>query len=248
MKIYLIKDKEFDYGYLFVDNKYENCYIELIEGDIDYPVFFYEFVKKKKYMINTYWTKKWIEERVIPSSRHNINDILRDNGFKLYSEILLFLKVSGRSSMDDCYLKRIKYENLNEQIKNRLNKHITDFIYLKNKGLIIFFYDGKTKLINNINILNNKPFLSDFGEEIIYDTKNRFSYLELYENGNDIPFSYEDLKEYLSDNVYSSEDVTNEFGFSRQYLNQLKKNDDIEMFNEHYYLKNNIKEYKNKIK
>lgn len=248
MKIFLIKNKVDKYGYLFIDNKYETCYIELINDKIDYPVFFNLFIEKKQCMINDYWTKKWIEERTIPYSRQNINDILKENGFKSYNEILLFIKASGKSSMDDCYLKEIKYEDIDLKTSNRFLYHIKDYINVGNNGIIVFFNTGECKYYKHNLATNNKPFLSEFGEEIIYDTKNRYSYLELYKNGINMPFSYEDIKEYIKDNVYSSEDVTNSFGFSRQYLNQLKQNNDIETINNHYYLKNNIKEYKNKIK
>lgn len=242
LKIYSIRNKEKIYGYLFISNNYEDCYIELVEGLDEYPIFFNAFVLKNNYMINSYWTSKWINERIIPYSRQNINDILKENKIPYYNELLMLIASKAHSSMDDNYIVQISYDRIDDKTKARMSKHIVDFIYSKNNnGLIVFFKNGNTKFYNVEN--NDVPFLSPFNNEIIFNVKKRYSYLDLYDNGIDIPLSYNDLKDYINKNVLSSSQVTSEFGFSRQYLNKLKKNNDIESLDNNLYLRENVASY-----
>lgn len=242
MKIYSIRNKETIYGYLFIANNYEDCYIELVEGLADYPAFFNMFIEKKEYIINSYWTYKWINERIIPYSRQNINDILKDNNIPYYNELLMLIASKAHSSMDDNYIVQISFDEIDDKIKNRINLHIINFIYSKdNNGLIVFFKNRNTKFYNIKND-NDTPFLSTFNNEIIFNSKVRYSYLELYNNGKDFPLSYNDLSNYINKNVLSSSQITSEFGFSRQYLNKLKKNG-LETLNNNLYLRENIVKY-----
>ena len=66
MKIYEIRNNNNIYGYFYCSDDYEDCYLDLIEGLEEYPIFFNMFIENKKYTINDYWTLKWIKERVIP--------------------------------------------------------------------------------------------------------------------------------------------------------------------------------------
>lgn len=246
MKIYSIRNKEKTYGYLLISNNYEESYIELVEGLNEYPAFFNMFVLKKNYVINSDWTSKWINERIIPYSRQNINDILTENKIPYYNELLMLIAAKAHSSMDDNYIEQISIDKINNNTKNRMNIHILDFIYSKdNNGLIVFFKNGKTKFYG-IKDTNDTPFISSFNNEIIFNSKIRYSYLELYNKGIDFMLSYDDLKNYINNNILSSAQVTSEFGFTRQYLHKLKKNNDIEPLNNNLYLRENIAAYNKK--
>lgn len=245
LKIYSIRNKEKIYGYLFISNNYEDCYIELVEGLDEYPILFNAFVLKNNYMINSYWTNKWINERIIPYSRQNINDILKENKIPYYNELLMLIASKAHSSMDDNYIVQISYDRIDDKTKARMSKHIVDFIYSKdNNGLIVFFKNGDTKFYKVEN--NDIPFISTFNNEIIFNTKIRYSYLELYDKGTSFLLSYNDLKAYINNNVLSSSQVTSEFGFSRQYLYKLKNNNEIESLNNNLYLRENIATYNKK--
>ena len=243
LKIYSIRNKEKIYGYLFINNNLDDCYIELIKDLDEYPAFFNMFALNNEYMINSDWTYKWIKERIIPYERQNINNILKDNRIPFYNELLMLISSKAHSSMDDNYIVKTTYDKIDEKTKNRMNKHILSFIYSKNNnGLIVFFKNGETKFFK-IDKTDDVPFLSPFNNEIIFNVKKRYSYLNLYDNGIDIPLSYNDLKDYINKNVLSSSQVTSEFGFSRQYLNKLKKNNDIESLDNNLYLRENVASY-----
>ena len=212
----------------------------------NYPVFFDIFINKKKYIIESYWTRKWIEERVIPESRHNIKDILKDNGFKYYNEILMIIASRAHSSMDDNYLKQIKYEEVSDCVKERRKHLIKDFIYLKEKNkAIVFFENGISKMIN-LKTKNNKPFINCFGSELISTSYEFYSYDDIYKNGKNTPLLYDDLLNYVNENILSTNDIKKEYDYSRQYVNKLKQEKRIYELHDNLFIYNNIKTYKNK--
>ena len=242
MKIFEIRNKSDIYAYLFVSDNYNYCYIEINERALDQPIFFHMFLEKGIKTIDNEWTRKWINERVIPVNRQNIKDILKDNGMLYYDEVLMLIKVKGKSSMDDNYLNEIKYEKICENVLKRLEHKIIDFMYDDLK-LIIFFKTNVTKIYNIDDLKineDNKPFLSPLGNEIIFNTKIRFSYDYLYEKGNDLDFSYNALINYLKDNLYSSNMFSEELNVTRQNVNYLKKTRKLNEVISGIYLKNDV--------
>ena len=225
-----------------MNDKYDDCYIELNEGLEEYPIFFQSFINKNKYTINSYWTYKWINERIVPYERGNINNILKDNKIPYYNELLLLISSKGNSSMDDNYIEEIKGSDLDCKIKNRMEYHIIDFISLDNQ-LIVFLKNNKSYILDNINE-KEIPFLSIFGNEIIYNSKDRYDYLFIRDNGKEFPLSYNALIHYINTNVLTSKEIVDQFGFSRQYLNSLKKENNIISLNNGLYILNSIKLFK----
>jgi len=225
-----------------MNDKYDDCYIELNEGLEEYPIFFQSFINKNKYTINSYWTYKWINERIVPYERGNINSILKDNKIPYYNELLLLISSKGNSSMDDNYIEEIKESDLDDKIKNRMEYHIIDFIPLDNQ-LIVFLKNNKSYILDNLNE-KEIPFLSIFGNEIIYNSKDRYDYLFIRDNGKEFPLSYNALIHYINNNVLTSKEIVDQFGFSRQYLNSLKKENNILSLKNGLYILNSIKLFK----
>ena len=225
-----------------MNDKYDDCYIELNEGLEEYPIFFQSFINKNKYTINSYWTYKWINERIVPYERGNINSILKDNKIPYYNELLLLISSKGNSSMDDNYIEEMKESDLDDKIKNRMEYHIIDFIPLDHQ-LIAFLKNNKSYILDNINE-KEIPFLSIFGNEIIYNSKDRYDYLFIRDNGKEFPLSYNALIHYINNNVVTSKEIVDQFGFSRQYLNSLKKENNILSLNNGLYILNSIKLFK----
>ena len=225
-----------------MNDKYDDCYIELNEGLEEYPIFFQSFINKNEYTINSYWTYKWINERIVPYERGNINSILKDNKIPYYNELLLLISSKGNSSMDDNYIEEMKESDLDDKIKNRMEYHIIDFIPLDHQ-LIAFLKNNKSYILDNINE-KEIPFLSIFGNEIIYNSKDRYDYLFIRDNGKEFPLSYNALIHYINTNVLTSKEIVDQFGFSRQYLNSLKKENNIISLNNGLYILNSIKLFK----
>ena len=65
------------------------------------------FLKKGIRTMNSDWSMRWVQSRIIPSSRQNIGEILRVNGMRSYDEHKLLLKNEGRSCQDEFYIEHM---------------------------------------------------------------------------------------------------------------------------------------------
>jgi len=242
--IYRIRNDYMTYGYLYISNDYNNCYIDIVDGLNEYPVFFHMFAQKGIYTLNEYWTKRWINERIIPYERQNINDILKNSNMKYYNDLLMIIKSKAKSSMDDNYLEEIKNVEKEIYIKKRKELLISDFIQIDDNNLIVFFNNGESKLFNYNEKINDIPFLYKFHNEIIFNQRIRFNYLELYYKGKSIPFSYNNLINYLNNNLLNAREVMDELSISKQSVYNLNKKEDIVVIKNNNYLKNNVTKIK----
>ncbi len=239
MRVFKIKEKSVCYGYLFVAQAMDKAYIELIKGNFDYPLFFNEFARKDIYTINCDQTRMWILERVIPYERQNIAAILRENNLKAYNEYEMFILAKGKSSMDGTSLEEISMQDINDQIKERRQLLIQDFI-LDKSSLIVFFRNGATKMFSLPTEHSDNPFLSEFRDEIIFSQKERYSYVALFNSGKDINFSYDSLKAYLANNLLDASEVASIKGVTRQNISLQKKEGKLHPIKDRYYLKNDV--------
>lgn len=57
--------------------------------------------------VDSTWSMKWVQSRIVPSSRQNIGQILRANGMESYDEYKLLLKSQGRSCQDEFYIESL---------------------------------------------------------------------------------------------------------------------------------------------
>lgn len=65
------------------------------------------FLKKGIHRMDSDWSMKWVQSRIIPSSRQNIGEILRVNGMRSYDEHELLLKNEGRSCQDEFHIEHM---------------------------------------------------------------------------------------------------------------------------------------------
>lgn len=72
------------------------------------PMLFSPFVRENKRHINDKWTKRWIEERIIPSSRQNLGEVLQANNLEFYDVMTLFINGNGKCAQDDFFISEIK--------------------------------------------------------------------------------------------------------------------------------------------
>lgn len=109
MKIFHIMDEENKLlvGVLFYEEKERTCHIELPEylDEWTAPLLFTGYIKQKIYSIPQDLSLLWLEERVIPSGRQNLQNILEHHRMDGYDE-MKFLEISeGRCSQDSLYIK-----------------------------------------------------------------------------------------------------------------------------------------------
>ena len=93
MKIFAIRDaaaeEPGDLAYLLYYEADRRFYIELLENadPRETPLLLSTFVKKGEHTVNSYWSKIWVRQRIVPPERQNIGQILRDNDLESYDEI-----------------------------------------------------------------------------------------------------------------------------------------------------------------
>ena len=95
----------------------------------------------------------------------------------------------------------------------------------------------------DLKYTNTNPFLSIFGNEIIFNSKVRYNYDYLYDNGIDMELNYSALKDYFKNNLISRKEISEELNISRQGVNKKLSKGDFTLFNNNY-LKNELVLYK----
>lgn len=243
MKIYEIKDNDKLYGYLIYYKKTKSFYIEL-NSNIelkDSILFFDYFYKNKKYSIDSYWSKIWVQQRIVPPDRQNIGSILKANHLNEYDEFALLISNNGRCSQDDLYLEEIDEKSINIDIKNRFLHKLEDVIVSKD-SLLCFFRNGITKRITfdilismNIrfnSLLTRKEFINNYklqadGYGIIFNDTFTISNIDLYNNGIEIDISLDDFKNYVNSRIINTNTACEILNCSRQNINDLVKRDKL---------------------
>ena len=151
MKIFAIRDNyistQKNLAYLFYYEGADRFYIE-IPDDADpweVPMLLDTFVKKGQYTVDSHWSRTWVQQRIVPSDRQNLGQILKDNGLKEYDEFQLLMLAMGRCAQDDCYLVPVKEDEVPAAIQKRRMKRIEDVVPLPDWELLVFFRDGDVK-------------------------------------------------------------------------------------------------------
>ncbi len=89
---------------LFHDDANGGCYrieIKPWAGENDVPMLLVPFVRAGKPVLDEKWSRKWVEERIVPPSRQNIGQVLKANGLDEYDDFKLLMVSMGRCSQDD---------------------------------------------------------------------------------------------------------------------------------------------------
>ena len=242
MRIFAIQDKckKNDIGYLFYYKKTKEFYIELLSNlsEWDIPLLLSSLYKKGIKSIDSYWSKEWVKQRIVPTDRQNIGQILRDNRLKQYDEYDLLMLTNGNCEQDDYCLALIEKHKLPEEIKSRLNKRISNVLTLEDNRLMVIFKDNAIKicnlrdyfkennkydvLIEDKEMFNDIKILTDgfgvgWGDNLVLSSEY------LYSQGEDIPINAKDLERYLYLNTMTTNDVMSYLNCSRQYVNELVK-------------------------
>lgn len=91
--------------------------IELVPGisPDDVPAFFVPFVKDKQRIIPSDLSLRWIQERIPPSGRQNLGEILNAHNLSEYSELELLRSGRGESSQDSFIVEEIDEASFNSR-------------------------------------------------------------------------------------------------------------------------------------
>ncbi len=245
MKIFAIRDEsmipQVDLAYLLYYEIEKRFYIELPEGADPWqtPMLLDSFVKKGETTVNSYWSKIWVQQRIVPSDRQNLAQILKDNGLKEYDEFQLLMLAMGRCAQDDCYLVPLEENELPKQIRNRFSTRIEDVVSLESYCLLVFFRDGTVKKCDLREhfrktkgfqvLLNREDYfyhikLQPGGYGVEWDVNMSVSDTMLYRMGKKVPLSMNDLRRFITDRVVNVTEAAEILNCSRQNIDYLTKN------------------------
>lgn len=244
MKIFAIRD-EFDLthkdlAYLLYYEGAKQFYIELPE-DADAwetPLLLSSFLKKGEKTVNSYWSKVWVQQRITPTDRQNIGQVLKDNHLTEYDEFDLLLLSMGRCAQDDYYLEPMEEGALPDTIRTRFLKKIEDVIPLDDFCLLVFFRDGMVKkcslrsyferheafqvLLKRPEVFQHMDILTG-GYGIAWDVNMGISDDVLYDAGVVVPLSLKDFENFVVHRVINRGEAAEVLGCSRQNIDDLTK-------------------------
>ena len=241
MRLFEIKDDTLPgkiVGYLIYYEIPKSFYVELPEGAsyLDVPMYFCSHVQKKQYSIDRAWSMRWVQSRIVPRDRQNIYQILRDNGLSEYDECQLLLLAMGRCEQDECYLEEIPASPLPGLLQERWKTKVDDVLALDCPRLLVFFRDGKTKIVDVSKIPSPAiaPFLQSqerFGRAevqpdgygVYWNEQAFLSHESLYSRGIEVPLKKSDFIRFVQERVVSASQACQILECSRQNLDDLMK-------------------------
>ena len=241
MKVFAIKNDENQQtvAYLLYYETEKSFYIELPdEADPwEMPIFLSSFVEKNITTINSYWSKVWVEQRIVPYDRQNLGQILKMNNLEEYDEFKLLMLSNGRCSQDELYLEEISVDDIPSNIYKRFEKKIEDIVPLENYNLLVFFRNGVIKKCNvEVFFKSNKPLKTFLtlhkelfsnvdvqagGYGVFWEDNLTISDAKLFDNGINIPLSSSDFKNFVLHMVINTAEAAELLECSRQNINDL---------------------------
>ena len=244
MKIFAIRDEsaanQIDLAYLLYYELEKRFYIELPEDADPWetPLLLSSFLKKGETSINSYWSKIWVQQRIVPTDRQNLGQVLKDNNLKEYDEYGLLMLSMGRCAQDDYYLVPLEEDQLPKQIQNRFAKLIEDVVPLDNFELLVFFRDGTVKKCSMQErfahtpafgvLLKNRDFfyavnLQPGGHGVEWDVNLSVSAATLYHTGKKVPLTVSDFQNFVVHRIVNVAEAAEILGCSRQNIDYLTK-------------------------
>ena len=242
MKIFAIRDESLNrdkiLGYpLYYENS-KSFYIELPE-DADpweVPLLLSSFAKRGQYSIGSYWSRIWVEQRIVPKDRQNLGQILKDNNLSEYDEYDLLKLSEGRCAQDDCFLKELKPEQVSPEILSRWEYKIDDVLPLEDRCLLLFFRNSEVRIADagrfEETYSSCRPYLrrddlfqkvevQPDGNGIFWSEQASIPYNVLYESGISVPLSLQDFCTFVQKRIINTAQACRILGCSRQNIDDL---------------------------
>ncbi len=244
MKVFAIRDEldkdNKNLAYLLYYENEKKFYIELPDdADLwETPLLLSSFLKRGEHTVNSYWSMMWVKQRIVPSDRQNLGQILKANGLEEYDEFSLLMLGNGRCAQDDYYLFPLTEEEVEKEFWERYQRRIEDVVPLKKGKLLVFFRNGKLKKVDvrklckddikfsailNREDLFERVGIQTGGHGVFWSETYSISDDMLYKNGVDIPLTLEDFRKYISSRVVNTAEVVELLECSRQNVNDLVK-------------------------
>ncbi len=263
MKIFEIYDNDIDrdVGTLLYYEK-ERTFIAELRDDLDEwtaPLLFSGLVKKGIYTVPRNVTRDWIGERVIPNSRQNIGDILRNSHLREYDEMKLLELSEGRCSQDNIFFRRLS--EMPEYVATRQATNLKDVCLLGEGRLLCFFADDVVKEVDlekladesdndDIGkILKNQALFESGkvgtgGYFVTFNDSIDIPATDLSRCGGTVPLKASDFITFVKRNIMDTNESCKTLGCTRQNLSYIVSQKDLAAVKEdvrgNLYLKGDV--------
>nr|QGT51071.1 hypothetical protein Firmicute1046_1470 [uncultured Firmicutes bacterium] len=246
MKIFAIRsdaDKLKTLGYLIYYEKEKLFYIELPENADPWetPLLLSSFAEKNIQTVNSYWSRVWVQQRIVPADRQNLGQVLRDNDLKEYDEFELLMLSNGRCAQDDYYLEIVDENDLPSSVRTRFTKKIEDVVPLADFHLLVFFRNGLVKKCDIREFFHQNKQLKVFlelykemfyhvriqngGYGVYWEENMSIADFELYKIGEKVPLSLSDFRNFVTHRVINTAEAAEILNCSRQNIDDLVRRD-----------------------
>jgi hypothetical protein len=174
MRAYAIRDasidKSCDLAWLLYYEREETFHIEISESvdEWEAPLILSSFVKRGVRALDPYWSRVWVEQRIVPRDRQNLGMILKDNGLKEYDSHRLLVLADGRCAQDECFIVPLKAESFPPELRRRLAVTLSCIVPTPDRTLL-FYRDGLVGSISD-TVLQELPYTRDSGESCAVDS------------------------------------------------------------------------------
>lgn len=244
MRVFAIQDDDHPktsvIGYLLYYDKAKSFYIELPPNadPWEVPLLLSSLLKRGKHTVNAYWSKLWVQQRIIPQDRQNLGQILKENKLDSYDEFSLLMLGHGRCAQDSYYLKEIGIDAIPPEITDRWQYKVEDAVPLDGNQLLVFFRDGAVKkcdaeamtaefpgfasIMNNNALFQGVRIQTD-GYGVMWGDHLTISDDDLYAKGVHVPVSMNDFLSFIKHRVLNSLEAQELLGCTRQNINDLVK-------------------------
>ncbi len=244
MRIFAIKDEAVNpdtiLGYLVYYEHAKSFYIELPESVDPWktPLLLSSFAKRGQYSVDSYWSRLWVQQRIIPQDRQNIGQVLKENGLKEYDEFQLLMLTMGRCAQDDCYLEEVSKDQIPKLLAERWETKIEDIVPLAKARLLIFFRNGEVRIADMNELASAHPDCKPYfaqkerfntvevqpdGYGVFWSERAMIANRELYEKSVPIPLTLEDFIGFVQQRIVSTNEACQMLGCSRQNIDKLMK-------------------------
>lgn len=250
MKVCKIIDESRDnivIAYLFHYEKSDAYTIEISDElrAEDAPILFDTFIERGTYTADPEFSKRWVENRVIPRDRQNLGTILRDNGLREYDSFKLLMLAEGRCAQDDLCITQVREDQLPAWVQERRRNKIEFALPLRDWNLILIYGDKSIWRVDTKPLLADNHLTKDIlkradkhsnahlmtgGSGIEWASGVFLTAEELRGKGKRLPLNKEELDALIKSYVVDSADISNELGCSRQYVSKLVRENGLEEF------------------
>ena len=240
MKIFAVKSDSTGnkvLAYLLYYEKTDQFYIELPENadEWDTPLLLSSFVRQGQQTVNSYWSREWVRQRIIPADRQNLGSILKESGLEKYDEYKLLTLAEGRCAQDDCYIEPVAEKDLPEEITDRFVFRVEEVVPSEDRHLLVFFRNGSARKCNMrilctetrfAPILQREELFSAVcvqtdGYGVTWGENLDVSADCLWRNGTQLPLSLRDFQNYAAYCVTDTAGACRILNCSRQNISDL---------------------------